>query len=135
MKKYIVFALALVLANAILVTVIVMRKDPIQESYQKEDQAEEILARVRTHVHVSPESQPTVATIVDVDKLRETNKFYLKAENGDHLIITKERAILYRASTDVIIDVVPVSAGSSKGSSSSGKTQSSSKNSSSKSAR
>ena len=31
-----------------------------------------------------------------------------KAENGDHLVVTPERAILYDPDEDVILDVVPV---------------------------
>ncbi|MBT4119868.1 MAG: hypothetical protein HOE29_03035, partial [Candidatus Peribacter sp.] len=52
--------------------------------------------------------EPTVATIVDVEILKEKNPFYAKAENGDHLIVTPTRAILYSSKTKKIIDVVPV---------------------------
>ncbi len=40
--------------------------------------------------------------------MRKTNDFYKKAKNGDNLIITQERAILYDPERSVIIDVVPV---------------------------
>ncbi len=52
--------------------------------------------------------QPTVATIVDVEALRKQNPFYNKAENGDNLIITPDRAILYSPKKNMILDVVPV---------------------------
>ena len=52
--------------------------------------------------------QPTVATIVDVESLRKRNSFYNKAKNGDYLIVTNERAILFDAKANVILDMVPV---------------------------
>ena len=52
--------------------------------------------------------QPTVATIVDVNALRARNDFYKNAKNGDYLIVTPNRAILYDPNRDMIIDVVPV---------------------------
>ncbi|MBI3816332.1 hypothetical protein HY285_02185 [Candidatus Peregrinibacteria bacterium] len=53
--------------------------------------------------------EPTVATIVDVTALRKQNHFYDKAENGYHLVITTDRAILYDPARNMIVDVVPVS--------------------------
>ena len=52
--------------------------------------------------------EPTVATIVNVEELRKNNAFYNKAENGDHLVVTTERAILYDPDEDIILDVIPV---------------------------
>lgn len=71
----------------------------------------EILAKVRTHIDLPEDAQATVATIVDVEQLRAENPFYEKANNGDYLIVTNTRAILYAADRDVIIDVVPVQMG------------------------
>lgn len=73
-----------------------------------EEVAKEVLAKVRAHIDVPADPEPTVATIIDVNKLRETSEFYLKADNGDHLIITANRAILYDPDRDLVIDVVPV---------------------------
>lgn len=70
--------------------------------------AKRILEKVRMLIDVPAEPEPTVATITDVEALRKTNDFYKKAENGDNLIITKERAILYDPDKNIILDVVPV---------------------------
>jgi hypothetical protein len=70
--------------------------------------AQEILTKLRQHIDVVTEPAPTVATITDVEKLRDSNEFYKSAKNGDHLIITEKRAILYDSERDVILDVVPV---------------------------
>lgn len=99
------------------------RRETVQQLEQTAQQLEEIkkstrgsgaevaamvLDNVRKHVEIPTEPEPTVATIVDVDRLRQTSEFYNKANNGDHLIITANRAILYNAERDIVIDVVPV---------------------------
>lgn len=75
---------------------------------QNQEAARRIIEQVRTHIDIPTDLEPTVATIVDVDALRARNSFYDKAQNGDHLIVTAERAILFSSQDDKIIDVVPV---------------------------
>lgn len=79
-----------------------------QNIAQNKELAKQVLARVRKHFVLPEGPEPTVATIVDVEKLRESNVFYRKAENGHHLILTTNRAILYDPKKDVIVDVAPV---------------------------
>jgi hypothetical protein len=75
---------------------------------QNREAAREIVEKVR-ELYALPEGiEPTVATIVDVNVLRQRNAFYEKAKNGDHLIVTNDRAILYDPVRNMIIDVVPV---------------------------
>ncbi len=71
-------------------------------------QAAAIIEKVRKHIDLSTDIEPTVATIVDVEALKARNEFYKNAKNGDNLIVTPTRAILYDADRDRIIDVVPV---------------------------
>jgi len=75
---------------------------------QNQERAQQIIAEVRKLIDIPEDVEPTVATIVDVNALRAQNPFYEKAENGDHLIVTPERAILFSSKTGKIIDVVPV---------------------------
>mgnify|MGYP007077388691 CR=1 FL=1 len=70
--------------------------------------AAEVLGKLRAHINVPETPEPTVATIVNIEQLRQANEFYTVADNGDHLIITEKRAILYDPDLDVILDVVPV---------------------------
>jgi len=89
-------------------------KDSALEEVQTQNQADnaklakQIVEEVRKLIDIPTDIEPTVATIVDVELLRTKNPFYDKAENGDHLIVTPNRAILYRASENKIIDVAPV---------------------------
>ncbi|MFH0770587.1 MAG: hypothetical protein V1926_04375 [Candidatus Peregrinibacteria bacterium] len=75
---------------------------------QNKVEAQRIVAKVKKLMKINEEVMPTVATIVDVEMLRKRNPFYNKAQNGDFLIVTPERAILYSERTNMILDVVPV---------------------------
>lgn len=75
---------------------------------QENAKAADILANVRTHILLAEEPKPTVAEILDVATLRARNAFYANAANGDYLIVTTTRAILYSPSKDRIIDVMTV---------------------------
>lgn len=77
-------------------------------SEENQQRAQQIVERVRSLIDIPADVTPTVATIVDVEKLRSQNPFYNSAENGDYLVVTPTRAILFDDDRGVIIDVVPV---------------------------
>ncbi len=84
--------------------------EEIKKSTQRSGQeaAQQVLEKVRSLMAFPTDPEPTVATITDVERLRRTSDFYQKAKNGDHLIITKDRAILFDPDRNIIVDVVPV---------------------------
>ena len=86
-------------------------------------QAKAIVEKVKKHMTIDGSIEPTVATIVDVNALKSRNEFYKNAKNGDFLIVTPTRAILYNPDTDMILDVVPVQLQAPTGSSSSAATK------------
>ena len=51
-----------------------------------------------------PQEEPLVATITDAARLKEQEPFYKNAQNGDKVIIWKEKAVIYRLETNKIID-------------------------------
>jgi hypothetical protein len=75
---------------------------------QNREAARLIVEQVRKLYELPTDVEPTVATIVDVNQLRSRNTFYNKAKNGDYLIVTQDRALLFDAKANKIIDVVPV---------------------------
>ncbi|MBI5357887.1 hypothetical protein HZB74_03515 [Candidatus Saccharibacteria bacterium] len=68
-------------------------------------------------VEVPQGEEPTIATVQDVSKL-QNQAFFKNAQNGDKVLIYSQakKAILYRPSTDKIIEVGPVNIGDSQGS-------------------
>ncbi|MBI4022414.1 MAG: hypothetical protein HY372_03570 [Candidatus Andersenbacteria bacterium] len=76
--------------------------------------AQDVLQKVRKHIVVPENPLPTVASIVDIDSLKRANSFYEPASNGDYLIITERRAVLYDADADIVLDVVPVQTSGSR---------------------
>lgn len=86
-----------------------VRLEQLQGNTQEnQERARTIVQKVQQLMDIDTSVEPTVATIVDVVKLRANNPFYNKAENGDYLIVTPTRAILYREEENKILDVVPV---------------------------
>lgn len=70
--------------------------------------AAQILTEVQMVYAMPDGEQPTVAVVRNVESLREMNRFYDAAQNGDYLIVTRNRAILYDADDKRILDMVPV---------------------------
>jgi hypothetical protein len=83
-----------------------LRADPNLEAQR--ETARLVLA-VGKFMELPADETPTVATIQDKDKLKD-QPFFAKAENGDKLLAyTKAmKAILYRPSTNKIIEVAPI---------------------------
>lgn len=76
--------------------------DPAREVVQ-------ITRRISQFMDLPTEPLPTVATVTEKDKLKEQG-FFKHAENGDKVLIylSAGKAILYRPSTQKVIDVAPV---------------------------
>lgn len=74
------------------------------------DDTKALMAKVSSLMLLPPNEQPTVATVTDKEKLKD-QPLFTKAENGDKvLVFTKAmKAILYRPSTNQIIEVGPIS--------------------------
>ena len=87
-----------------------VKMDQLQggNTQQGEAEAKRIVERVKKLMVIQGDIEPTVASIIDVDTLRKKNEFYKVAENGDYLVVTPTRAILYSPSKNLILDVVPV---------------------------
>jgi cell division protein FtsB len=79
-----------------------------QQQRQNQEIARRIVEKVRRMYDLPSGEEPTVATIVDVETLRKRNSFYNKAQNGDFLIVTSTRAVLYDEDRNIILDVIPV---------------------------
>ena len=83
-----------------------IKKNP--DIVAKEETAE-LKEKVGTLMVLPSNEEPTVATITDVSKLQEQD-FFKDAKNGDKLLayVENKKAILYRPSTNKIINVAPI---------------------------
>ncbi|MEK7570448.1 MAG: hypothetical protein AAB515_03375 [Patescibacteria group bacterium] len=70
---------------------------------QTTNDAAAALRQVSRHVAFDG-ADPAVATVTDADTLKNKDAFYKRAMNGDKLVVWEEKALLYRPSTDRIID-------------------------------
>ncbi len=87
-----------------------MKMDQLTNKNPQEDAAaaKAIVDDVKKIFLIPDGIEPTVATIVKIEELRKVNAFYNKAKNGDNLLVTNDRAILYDPKAKKILDVVPV---------------------------
>lgn len=74
-----------------------------------QDEVTKIVNEIGMIMELPQDEQPTVATVLDKDKLKDQG-FFVKAENGDKVVIYSKarKAILYRESAKKIIEVAPI---------------------------
>lgn len=60
-------------------------------------------------IWVDSTEKPSVATIVDSEKLKKTNPiFYENAEDGDKLVVYSNKAVIYREKDNLIVNILAV---------------------------
>jgi len=71
-------------------------------------QVQDLVSKIGRHMEL-PEGTPTIATVIDIQKLR-TQSFFRHAKNGDKVLIYSQEktAILYDPQEDKIVEVGPV---------------------------
>ncbi len=82
-------------------------KDPQYISELQDKQMKDVLDKIEKHVLItdSEKQSVTIATIVDIESLKNENaEFYKSANNGDRLVVFPTRAFIYRDSLDRIIN-------------------------------
>ena len=74
----------------------------------------ELVVKTSQLIELPKNEEPTIATVKDVSKL-QSQTFFKNAQNGDKVLIYTQakRAILYRPSTDKVIESAPVNLGNS----------------------
>jgi len=77
-----------------------------KDAAQVQAEVDVLVAEVDRLIALPTDEKPTVATITDVDKLKDQN-FFKNAVNGDKVLIytNARKAILYRPSENRIIEV------------------------------
>jgi hypothetical protein len=68
-----------------------------------------LIASVGSLIELPADEEPTIATVMDKDKLAD-QPFFTSAENGDKVLlyVSAKKAILYRPSTNKVVEVAPI---------------------------
>lgn len=84
---------------------------PLQQKSQAapEDELQSVLAKVSRLVVLPTNETPTLATVADVEKLRN-QPFFANAKDGDKLLVytAARKAILYDPVADKIVEIAPL---------------------------
>jgi hypothetical protein len=110
-NRQMLFTLVLILAIAGCVYLFIQNRNKDEQlknpTAATQAQNQELVSRVGQLLQL-PEGEPTVATVSDASKLKD--EFYKNAQNGDKVLfyVKGKKAILYRPSTNKIINVAPL---------------------------
>lgn len=85
-------------------------KDP---NTANQEVIDEVVKKVSRLILLPTNEQPTLASVSDVDKVKG-QAFFANAENGDKVLVYTQarKAILYRPSKDIIVEVAPLNVSS-----------------------
>ncbi len=74
-----------------------------------QEELSDVLSVVSQYMELPQGEDPTLATVIDKEKLKD-QAFFVNAENGDKVLIytTAKKAMLYRPSTKKVIEVAPI---------------------------
>ncbi len=103
--------LVLFICSAFLFTQFQQARRKLQTSTPavSKQQVSDVVARVGKLIILPTDETPTVITVKDASKLK-SEKFYVDAKDGDKTLVYRQqqKAILYRPSTNIIVNVAPV---------------------------
>lgn len=83
---------------------------PVATENSTELSTEQLLAKVGRLIVLPTGETPTIASVVDSEKLKGEQAFYRDVQNGDYVLIypQAQKAFIYRPTTDVLVNVGPV---------------------------
>ena len=89
-----------------------IKTDPSSVQKAVQEQVKQLVAEVGRLIDLPSGEEPTIATITDLEKLKD-QPFFKNAKNGDKVIIYTQakKAILYDPVAKKIIDVAPINIG------------------------
>jgi hypothetical protein len=78
-------------------------------SNTSQDEVGNIVKEVGKHVELPQDDVPTLATVTDIEKLKD-QPFFQRAKNGDKVLLYNQskKAYLYRPESKKVIDIAPI---------------------------
>lgn len=78
-------------------------------------ETDRLKAEVAKIIELPADESPTIATVVDAEKLK-SQAFFAKAQNDDRVLMfpKAKKAVLYRPSTKKVIEVAPINIGNNQ---------------------
>lgn len=121
-KKHLIgFSMALVLLVLALFLALLLRdRNKLQQrvddltttqTQNPKDETAALVAEIGQHLELPADETPTLATIADSEKVK-SQEFFKNAQNGDKVLLYGKsgKAILYRPSTNKVIEVATINA-------------------------
>lgn len=87
---------------------LVLLTSPEAQQEMNEQKANEVIEKVGQLMILSTEEKPTVATIQDAMALAKDQPFFRDANNGDKVLLYRDKAIIYNPTENMIVNVGPV---------------------------
>lgn len=81
---------------------------------QPQQEIDDLISKVGALIILPEGQEPIIATVKDVDALAAQQPFFRDAENGDMILIYKEKAIIYSTKKNKLVNVGPVFANNTK---------------------
>ena len=82
-------------------------KTAVTEKYKQESNL--VLENLKKIILIENTESPTIARVEEPEKLKQKNRdFYKNVQAGDYLIVFPNKAIIYRNSTNQIINIAPI---------------------------
>jgi hypothetical protein len=69
---------------------------------------QDLLEKINKHILLPAEGNPVIMQIDDAEELKKTQAFFVNSLDGDVLVVYQDKALIYRPSEDVLINVGPV---------------------------
>ena len=87
-----------------------VESDPTSAQKEKNQaETDRVLSSLKLILTINETEAPTVARVEDPAKLQSSNaEFYKDVQTGDYLVIFPKRAIIFRESTNQIINIAPI---------------------------
>ena len=83
-------------------------KDPVVQEALLKAENEALIRTVGELIELPLGEEPVIGTVQDAATLANDQKFFSNAQNGDRVLIYKDKAIIYRPDIKKLINVGPV---------------------------